>query len=41
MRNKNGEDLLVSYIKIWDNYLIFSRLIDKMFDYLNRYYLKN
>jgi hypothetical protein len=26
---------------VWDNYTMLVKLLDRMFDYLNRYYLKN
>ena len=38
---KTGQQLVETYVQVWKNYLLFSRLLDKMFEYLNRYYLKN
>lgn len=32
---------MTAYLKIWDDYVMFAKLLDRMFDYLNRYYLKN
>lgn len=33
--------VMTAYLKIWDNYAMLVKLLDRMFDYLNRYYLKN
>ena len=41
MTMKTGQQLVETYVQVWKNYLLFSRLLDKMFEYLNRYYLKN
>jgi len=30
-----------AYLKIWSDYAMLIKLLDRMFDYLNRYYLKN
>ncbi len=32
---------MTAYLKVWDNYAMLVKLLDRMFDYLNRYYLKN
>lgn len=34
-------ELLNAFVKTWDNFAMLSKLMDRMFDYLNRYYLKN
>ena len=36
-----GPDLLVALGKNWDSFNIYSKMMDKSFEYLNRYYLKN
>ena len=41
MKDRRGEDLLNTLVKIWANFVIFSKSIDRAFDYLNRYYLRN
>lgn len=41
VKRQNGSSILVAYLKVWDDYAMFSKLMDRMFDYLNRYYLKN
>jgi hypothetical protein len=33
--------VMTAYLKVWDNYAMLVKLLDRMFDYLNRYYLKN
>ena len=33
--------MLDAFVKCWTDFTMFSKLIEKMFDYLNRYYLKN
>ena len=40
MKTKNGFSLLIAYVKEWDNYAMFSKLMNRMFDYLDRSYLK-
>lgn len=40
-RSASREDFLKAFVKIWNDYNMFAKLLDKMFDYLNRYYLKN
>lgn len=39
--NDHKFEFLHAFVKVWDNYTMFAKLLDKMFDYLNRYYLKN
>ncbi len=34
-------EFLEAFVKVWENYTMFAKLLDKMFDYLNRYFLKN
>ena len=41
IESKRGDALLTTFVQQWNNFLLFSRMVDKMFDYLNRYYLKN
>ena len=38
---RTGEELLINLVDIWDNFIIFAKMMDRMFDYLNRYYLNN
>lgn len=38
---KSGAQLLTNLVKVWDNYCIFSKTIDRIFEYLNRFFLKN
>ena len=33
--------MLEAYVKCYENFTIYAKLLDRMFDYLNRYYLKN
>lgn len=33
--------LLPAFVKIFDNFAMLSKLMDRMFEYLNRYFLKN
>lgn len=35
------EQYLQAFVKIWTDYNMYAKLLDKMFDYLNRYFLKN
>lgn len=37
----NGERLLNNLVKVWNDYVIYSKMMDRSFEYLNRYYLKN
>jgi len=41
MEGQNDLQIIKTYLKVWKDYAIFSKLLDRMFDYLNRYYLKN
>jgi len=36
-----GEALIKAFVLQWNNYVMFAKLLDKLFTYLNRYYLKN
>ena len=40
-KGKTGERMLDAFVKCWTNFTMFSKLMERMFDYLNRYYLKN
>ena len=33
--------IMQAFISIWDDFAMLTKLMDRMFDYLNRYYLKN
>lgn len=33
--------LMQAFVKIFDDFAMLAKLMDRMFDYLNRYYLKN
>ena len=37
----SGETLLNNLVKQWQSYVIFSKSMDRRFDYLNRYFLNN
>lgn len=39
MTGKTGEDFLLELAKQWENYTIFTTLLNRLFDYLNRNYL--
>ena len=41
LNGKQGQELLENLVKIWESFAIYSKMMDKIFDYLNRYYLKN
>ena len=41
LRPLQGERLLTSLCKVWAGYVIYSKMMDRTFEYLNRYYLKN
>ena len=41
LRDSSGERLLINLVKVWDDYVIYSKMMDRSFEYLNRYYLKN
>ena len=32
---------LNNLVKVWNDYVIYSKMMDRSFEYLNRYYLKN
>ena len=38
---KSGEALLTNLVKCWESYIIYAKMMDRSFEYLNRYYLKN
>ena len=33
--------IIKAYLQVWKDFSMFVKLLDRMFDYLNRYYLKN
>lgn len=33
--------IIKAYLQVWKDFAMFVKLLDRMFDYLNRYYLKN
>ena len=35
------EGLLVAMCRVWEDYTIYAKMMDRCFDYLNRYYLCN
>ena len=41
LRNIKGEQLLENLVQAWSKFVIFAKSIDRAFDYLNRYYLRN
>ena len=41
VKSQNGISVVKAYLKVWKDYAMFVKLLDRMFDYLNRYYLKN
>lgn len=41
LEGQNGERLLANLVKAWEAYIIYSKMMDRSFEYLNRYYLKN
>ena len=41
LMERTGEKLLVNLVKVWEAYVIYSKMMDRSFEYLNRYYLKN
>ena len=40
-QGKVGETLIKNLVDSWDRYTIYSKMMDRSFEYLNRYYLKN
>lgn len=41
LEGKKGETLLSNLVSAWEAYIIYSKMMDRSFEYLNRYYLKN
>ncbi len=41
LKSNKGENLLKEFIKQWKNYTVLLHFMKKMFEYLDRYYLKN
>ena len=41
MRGVRGERLLENLVNVWGKFVIFAKSIDRAFDYLNRYFLRN
>lgn len=41
LEGKGGEELLSNLVSAWEAYIIYSKMMDRSFEYLNRYYLKN
>jgi len=41
MKIGESRELLEEYVRQWKKYTIFTFSMKKMFDYLDRYYLKN
>ena len=41
IKNKRGEDLIKQYLRQWNNYKILVHWLRRIFDYLDRYYLKH
>ena len=44
LRRQSGFDrgqILAAFVDQWDTYLIFATMMNRTFDYLNRYYLRN
>lgn len=31
----------MNLVKVWENYCIYAKMMDRSFEYLNRYYLRN
>ena len=40
-KHKEFGQVLTGFIKIWDKFALLAKSLDRMFDYLNRYYLTN
>ena len=36
---QRGEDFLLELVRQWDNYTIFTTMLNRLFEYLNRNYL--
>lgn len=41
LQGKEGEQLLTNLVQQWDRFCIYSKMMDRSFEYLNRYFLKN
>lgn len=41
LNSKKGDQLLTEFVKEWQNYTVLVHFLRKMFNYLDRYYLKN
>ena len=41
LRGVQGERLFNNLVKAWEAFVIYSKMMDRSFEYLNRYYLKN
>ena len=41
IQGKQGEELISSLVEIWENYCIYAKMMDRTFEYLNRFFLKN
>ena len=41
LHDKTNEALLTTIVKVWEDYTIYAKMMDRCFDYLNRYYLSN
>ena len=41
VKSQNGIMIIKAYLQVWKDFSMFVKLLDRMFDYLNRYYLKN
>ena len=41
LESSGGEQLLLNLVKVWNAYIIYAKMMDRSFEYLNRYYLKN
>ena len=39
--NSHKYEFLEAFVKVWEDFTMFAKMLDKMFDYLNRYFLKN
>ena len=40
-QGKTGEALLDAFVKCWSDFTMFSKLIERAFDYLNAFFLEN
>ena len=39
--NQTGQNMLERFVTCWEKFTTFSKCMEKMFEYLNRFYLKN